>query len=122
MNYERYTIPDAAPDEIGYRIIGETANRFALVRVFRGAGAAPHVFSLTASAFAVNEDGTPVISATGGTFEGHHTGSRAKSSLLVNGEYSEALAQEMKDAVIEAALLEMLGLLAAEQAFDGLAV
>lgn len=119
IEYQLQVIPGLAPDEIGYLINGVQC---AAVRLMRAAGAAASMFAVTASAFALEADGTPTLTATGAVIEDWHTASCAKADLLVDGVLSPAKVEQIKTQAIEQALTEMMGLIAAEAAFTDMGV
>lgn len=120
MNYAPVTIPDLAPDETGYLVNG---TQHAAVRVYRSAGAAASMHGLAASAYAVNADGTPQLSALLSAIEGHASASCPKADLLdATGALDVASADAIKASAIDGALTEMLALLAQEAAFSAAGV
>lgn len=120
MNYTPVTIPGLAPDETGYLVNG---TQHAAVRVYRSPGAAASMHGLAASAYAVNADGTPQLSALLSAIEGHASASCTKADLLdATGALDVAKADAIKASAILGALTEMQALLAQEAAFSAAGV
>lgn len=119
MIYQQSNIPDLAPDEVGYLVEGVM---YASVRLSRSAGAAPHVFGVTAIAFAVNADGTPLITAAGKTLEVPFTHSCVKVDLLLDGVVSLDKVDDIKRIATEGALTGILTAIASEAAFDNIGI
>ena len=120
LNYTPIDIPGKSTDEDGYRIT-ETG-QCALVRFSRPRGAAPSMFGFTVHAFAVEPDGSPTLTADIQTIEGCHSMSCPKADLLIDGVLSQDKVAELKAASIEKALIEMLSIVSAENAFLNLGI
>lgn len=102
---EVVAIPGASPDETGYKI---NPQHWCLLRLTKPVDAAASVYGYLAIAFAVHEDGTPILRPSGKTIEGTYTAALQKSLLLAdpNG-ISQSLRTQAIDGAIRALLIEL---------------
>lgn len=113
VTYKVVQIPGLAPGEVGYKL---SDGSYAAVSFAPGEHAAPHMFSIKATARAVAKDGSPVETHDGRQLCcSKHVGT--PKSSLVTGQSSGA---KVKDLALESVINDPDGLvaeLAADQAF-----
>ena len=116
MNIQPYAIPNLAPDEEGYKI---GADNYASVRITRSVAAAASMVGVTAIAFAVNVDGTPLLGPGGDSYEASHTSSSFKKDLLLaTGKVDSDKVRGLKQNAAYGAIEEMMALIAADTIMD----
>ena len=97
VTYQVVQIPGLAPGEVGYKL---SDGSYAAVSFAPGEHAAPHVFSIKATARAVHADGVSVTDYRGAPIVCHKHASAPKAALVSGATTGTAIRAEALAAVI----------------------